>query len=77
MSLIKRSDVKNHLSARHRTEMHLAPESQADATGFPHDEDVDSGSSETDGMENPVRSPSSSSGEQQHTAIVPSTSILN
>ena len=35
MSLIKQSDVKNHLSARHRTRIHLAePASQPDATGF-------------------------------------------
>jgi len=39
MSLIKKADVKNHLSARHRTEIHLArPESQSDATGFAHEE---------------------------------------
>ena len=35
MSLTKQSDVKNHLSPRHRTEIHLCPpESQPDATGF-------------------------------------------
>ena len=35
MSLIKQSDVKNHLSSRHRTRIHLAtPASQPDATGF-------------------------------------------
>ena len=34
MSLIKKSDVKNHLSARHHNRMHLAPASQPDATGF-------------------------------------------
>jgi hypothetical protein len=35
VSLIKKSDVKNHLSPRHRTEIHLCPpESQPDATGF-------------------------------------------
>ena len=39
MSLIKKSDVKNHLSAHHRTEIHLArPEGQSDATGFAHEE---------------------------------------
>jgi hypothetical protein len=32
MSLIKKSDVKNHLSARHQTHIHIAPE--PDATGF-------------------------------------------
>jgi len=35
MSLVKRSDVKNHLSLKFRTKIHLcAPESQPDATGF-------------------------------------------
>jgi hypothetical protein len=35
VSLIKKSDVKNHLSPRHRTQIHLCPpESPPDATGF-------------------------------------------
>ncbi len=35
MSLVKKSDVKNHLSPRFRTKIHLSqPESQPDATGF-------------------------------------------
>ena len=35
MSLIKKSDVKNHLSPRHHRTIHLVvPESQPDATGF-------------------------------------------
>ena len=35
MSLTKKSDVKNHPSPRHRTQIHLCqPESQPDATGF-------------------------------------------
>ena len=35
MSLVKGSDVKNHLSLKFRTEIHLCtPESQSDATGF-------------------------------------------
>lgn len=38
MSIIKKTDVKNHLSARHRTEIHLQPAIQADATSFPHEE---------------------------------------
>jgi hypothetical protein len=34
MSLIKKSDVKNHLSARHGAHIHLcAPDSQLPATG--------------------------------------------
>jgi hypothetical protein len=35
MSLIKKSDVKNHLSPRYRTKIHLCrPLSQPDATGY-------------------------------------------
>jgi hypothetical protein len=35
MSLIKKSDVKNHLSPRYRTKIHLCrPASQPDATGY-------------------------------------------
>lgn len=35
MSLTRKSDVKNHLSPRFRTKIHLCPpESQPDATGF-------------------------------------------
>jgi hypothetical protein len=37
MSLMKRADVKNHLSARHRTEIHVAPSGKADASGLPRD----------------------------------------
>jgi hypothetical protein len=35
MSLIKKGDVKNHLSPQFRTKIHLCqPESQPDATGY-------------------------------------------
>jgi hypothetical protein len=35
MSIVKKSDVKNHLSPFFRTQIHLCPpESQPDATGF-------------------------------------------
>ena len=35
MSLVRQSDVKNHLSPRFRAKIHLRqPESQPDATGF-------------------------------------------
>lgn len=57
MSLTKKTDVKNHLSARHRTEIHLEPAVQADATGFPHEEDTVEGPREN--------------GEPEHTVIVP------
>ena len=56
MSLIKKADVKNHLSARHRTEIHLArPGSQSDATGFLHEEST--------GNENPLSIPAPSEPE--------------
>jgi hypothetical protein len=43
MSLVKRSDVKNHPSVDSRTKIHLCvPESEPDATGFSGDElDID------------------------------------
>lgn len=38
MSLVKKSDVKNHLSPHHRKGIHLTPPvSQPDATGFSED----------------------------------------
>ncbi len=37
MSLVKKSDVKNHLSPRHHKGIHLASPSQPDATGFSAD----------------------------------------
>jgi len=56
MSLIKKSDVKNHLSSHHRTEIHLThPQSQSDATGFAHEEDE---SKVSDPVEEPVIPPS-------------------
>ena len=61
MSLIKKSDVKNHLSAHHRTEIHLArPESQSDATGFAHEEHE---SKMSEPVEEPVVTPSPSKPE--------------
>lgn len=59
MSLIKRADVKNHLSARHRAGIHLTqPESHADATGFPHEESVGADQQESGSVENPLIIPS-------------------
>ena len=34
MSLIKKSDVKNHLSARHHSKIHLQPQSLEGAAGL-------------------------------------------
>ncbi len=64
MSLIKKADVKNHLSARHRTEIHLArPEGQSDATGFAHEESESEDPKATDSVENPLNIPSTSEPE--------------
>ena len=52
MSLTKKTDVKNHLSVRHRTEIHLQPAIQADSTGFPYEELA--GPGEKDSTENPI-----------------------
>ena len=55
MSLMKQGDVKNHLSARHRTEIHVArPESQSDATGFPHEESSGADPNVSDSVKSPV-----------------------
>lgn len=67
MSLIKQSDVKNHLSGRHRTEIHVArPESQPDATGFPHEESA--------GADPKVNDSVPTAGVPETAPIVPSTS---
>ena len=71
MSLIKKTDVKNHLSPRHRTEIHLEPAIQADSTGFPYEEA--SGPSENNSNESPL-SPSPSGGWKA-AAIVPPKSV--
>jgi hypothetical protein len=61
MSLVKKSDVKNHLSAHHRTEIHLThPESQSDATGFAHEEAAGDDLKVSDPIENPVITPAPS-----------------
>ena len=58
MSLIKKADVKNHLSARHRTGIRLArPESQSDATGFAHEESAGEDPKVNDSVENPLNTP--------------------
>jgi hypothetical protein len=58
MSLIKKADVKNHLSTRHRTEIHLTrPESQSDATGFAHEESASEEPQVSDSIENTLNIP--------------------
>lgn len=73
MSLIKKSDVKNHLSARHRTEIHLEPAIQADVTGLPHEQPVKPNPAEKVSSENRVHLPSGSTSKQLE--IVPSKSV--
>lgn len=64
LSLIKKADVKNHLSARHRTEIHLArPENHSDATGFAHEECESEDPKLTDSIENPLNIPTRSESE--------------
>jgi hypothetical protein len=64
MSLIKKSDVKNHLSAHHRTEIHPAyPKSQSDGTGFPHEDPAGEDPKETDPVQNSLDIPTTSQPE--------------
>lgn len=73
MSLIKQTDVKNHLSARHRTEIHVArPEDQSDATGFAYEESASEDPKAADSVENPLNIPTPSGPET--TPIVTSKS---
>jgi hypothetical protein len=67
MSLTKSTDVKNHLSNRHRTEIHLQTKSQADATGFPHDEAAVAAPFKNDSLENPF----STSGRKAPADVTP------
>jgi hypothetical protein len=70
MSLITKSDVKNHLSARHRTEIHLARlESYIDATGFPHEQPESEYPKVSDPVENPLNDPTPSQPETTPVAI--------
>lgn len=63
MSLIKQADVKNHLSARHRTEIHLEPVIHADATGFPHEDPASQDSDSENSVMNPPNIPTPSEPE--------------
>jgi hypothetical protein len=68
MSLIRKTD--NHLSSRHRTEIHLVRESEADATGFPHEQPAGAEPEANPSMEK-VRDLSSSSGQKTAPAVSP------
>ena len=58
MSLINKADVKNHLSARHRSEIHLAPpQSQSDATGFAHEDSASEDPEVSDSVESTLIPP--------------------
>ena len=64
MSLIKKADVMNHLSMRHRTEIHLIrPESQPDATCFAQEESPVADSKVNDLPESPLSIPTTSAPE--------------
>jgi hypothetical protein len=64
MSLINKSDVENHLSAHHRTEIHLAyPKSQSIGTGFAHEDPAGEDPKETDPVQNPLDIPTTSQPE--------------
>jgi len=63
MSLMKQSDVKNHLSARHRTEIHLLPQNQTNATAFPQEEPGGMDSKAKDSVEGRLK-PSSAAGPE-------------
>jgi hypothetical protein len=55
MSPSEKSDVKNHLSARHRTEIHLAPRaSQPDAGGILDQEFANADSKKVGSVHTPV-----------------------
>jgi hypothetical protein len=61
MSLIKKSDLKNHLSAQNLTEIHLVhPQSQSDATGFAHEEAAGENPKVADPVENLLALPNTS-----------------
>ncbi len=58
MSLIKKADVKNHLSARHRSGIHLArPEGQSEATGVAHEDSTSGTPKVNDAAENSLNTP--------------------
>jgi len=64
MSLIKKADVKNHLSARHRAEIHVArPERQSGATGLPHEEPASKDPQVNDSVGNSLHVPTLSGPE--------------
>jgi hypothetical protein len=58
MSLIEKTDVKNHLSARHRTQIHLAPPpSRPDAAGLPREAPASADSKEAGSVHIPLLVP--------------------
>lgn len=60
MSAFKKSDVKNHLSRRRPSGIHLyQPVSQPDATGFSGDESRHTDSSATPAVQTPAEQPAS------------------
>ncbi|MGA8042424.1 MAG: hypothetical protein WCA37_06430 [Terracidiphilus sp.] len=75
MSLIKKSDVKNHLSARRHNGNHLyRPVSQPDATGFSGVEGGPADPNTDLPIVNPLKEPSSSGPDTLPIVIVSSSS---
>jgi hypothetical protein len=75
VSLIKKTDVKNHLSAGYRTKIHLQPKSQRKASGSAREEPVAVDQEEKDSMENSLRL--SSTGGRKPIALVTRKSVQN
>jgi hypothetical protein len=68
MDLKRTTDIP--LSARHRTEIHLVGESEADATGFPYDAPAGADPEANDSMENPP-DPSPAGGRKSSAMAAP------
>lgn len=75
MSVIKKSDVKNHLSRRNRTGIHLyRPEVQPDATGFSGDGIGSAAVNSRNSAENTLMSGMSNGMNLPATSIAPNSS---
>jgi len=61
LSIIEKNDVKNHLSSRFCTKIHLCPPaSRPDATGFSHEKPAGADTMENDSLEQPLNLSSTS-----------------
>ena len=74
MSLIKKADVKNHLSARHRSGIHLAPPAgQPDVAERAHEDSTSEHPMVSDSVQNPPNIPAA--GDAETTPPVASKSV--